>query len=153
MPSVPIHRIAHQLIDKNGARSVQLADQVVKPSIGRVAITAMRFEQVAVHGSPVVPGRPIGNRATSSIQHLWVADGVSNTFLKYDLNGKLLYSWGTYGSFPGAFWGVHQFSIDSEGNLHAAETFGGRTQKFRPKKDADPRMLIGQPVIIPSSQN
>ena len=44
-------------------------------------------------------------------QHLWVADGVTNKFLKYDLNGKLLYSWGTYGSFPGAFWGVHQFSV------------------------------------------
>ena len=89
----------------------------------------------------------------TSDQHLWVADGVSNKFLKYDLNGKLLDSWGTYGSFPGAFWGVHQFSIDPEGNLYAAETFGGRTQKFRPKKDADPRTLIGQPVIIPSSQN
>jgi sugar lactone lactonase YvrE len=89
----------------------------------------------------------------TSDQHLWVADGVSNKFLKYDLNGKLLYSWGTYGSFPGAFWGVHQFSVDSEGNLYAAETFGGRTQKFHPKKDAEPRSLIGQPVIIPSSQN
>jgi hypothetical protein len=55
------------LIDKNRARSVQLADQAVKPSIGRVASTAMLFEQVAVHGSPVVPGRPIGNRATSSM--------------------------------------------------------------------------------------
>jgi DNA-binding beta-propeller fold protein YncE len=81
-------------------------------------------------------------------QHLWVADGVTNKFLKYDLNGKLLYSWGTYGSFPGAFWGVHQFSVDSAGNLYAAETFGGRTQKFAPKPGADPAMLIGQPVRI-----
>jgi DNA-binding beta-propeller fold protein YncE len=81
-------------------------------------------------------------------QHLWVADGVTNKFLKYDLNGKLLYSWGTYGSFPGAFWGVHQFSIDSDGNLYAAETFGGRTQKFRPKPGADRAQLIGQPVRI-----
>jgi DNA-binding beta-propeller fold protein YncE len=81
-------------------------------------------------------------------QHLWVADGVTNKFLEYDLNGKLLYSWGTYGSFPGAFWGVHQFSVDSEGNLYAAETFGGRTQKFRPKAGADRAKLIGQPVRI-----
>jgi len=80
-------------------------------------------------------------------RHLWVADGVTNKFLKYDLNGKLLYSWGTYGSFPGAFWGVHQFSVDSEGNLYAAETFGGRTQKFRPKRGADPAKLVGQPVV------
>ena len=81
-------------------------------------------------------------------QHLWVADGVTNKFLKYDLNGHLLYSWGTYGSFPGAFWGVHQFSVDSAGNLYAAETFGGRTQKFTPKPGTDAATLIGQPVKI-----
>jgi peptidylamidoglycolate lyase len=81
----------------------------------------------------------------SADQHLWVADGVTNKFLKYDLNGKLLYSWGTYGTFPGAFWGVHGFSVDSEGNLYAAETFGGRTQKYRPKPGADRAKLIGTP--------
>ena len=86
-------------------------------------------------------------------QHLWVADGVTNKFLKYDLNGKLLYSWGTYGTFPGAFWGVHQFSVDSDGNLYAAETFGGRTQKFRPKKGADPATLIGQPGKVRAAHN
>jgi peptidylamidoglycolate lyase len=78
-------------------------------------------------------------------QHLWVADGVTNKFLEYDLNGKLLYAWGTYGTFPGAFWGVHQFSVDSDGNLYAAETFGGRTQKFRPRKGVDSSKLIGPP--------
>jgi hypothetical protein len=81
-------------------------------------------------------------------QHLWVADGVTNKFLQYDLNGRLLSSWGTWGSFPGAFWGVHQFSVDSAGNLYAAETFGGRTQKFRPKPGADPSKLIGAPVRL-----
>jgi sugar lactone lactonase YvrE len=83
----------------------------------------------------------------SADQYLWVADGVSNKFLKYDLNGKLLYSWGTYGTFPGAFWGVHQFSVDSDGNLYAAETFGGRTQKYRPAPGADPARLI-KPVLL-----
>jgi len=81
----------------------------------------------------------------SADQHLWVADGVTNKFLKYDLKGKLLYSWGTWGIFPGAFWGVHQFSVDAAGNLYAAETFGGRTQKFRPKPGADPSTLFGAP--------
>jgi hypothetical protein len=71
--------------------------------------------------------------------------------LEHDLNGKLLYSWGTYGSFPGQFWGVHQFAVDSAGNVYAAETFGGRTQKFRPKKGADPATLIGQRGKVPES--
>jgi DNA-binding beta-propeller fold protein YncE len=80
--------------------------------------------------------------------HLWVADGTTNKFLKYDLNGKLLSSWGTYGTFPGAFWGVHQFSVDSDGNLYAAETFGGRTQKFRPRPGVEPARLIAPPLPL-----
>src|SRR6059036_4310449 len=50
-----------------------------------------------------------------------------------DLNGKMLTSWGTQGTFPGGIWNPHQFSVDSEGNLYIAEATGGRTQKFRPK--------------------
>ncbi len=84
----------------------------------------------------------------SADQHLWVVDGATNKFLKYDSNGKLLYSWGTYGIFPGAVWGVHQFSVDSEGNLYAAETYGGRTQKFRPRSGVDQSRLIGAPPAL-----
>jgi len=78
-------------------------------------------------------------------QHTWGSDGETNKFIKYDLNGKYLYSWGTYGFFAGEFWGVHQFAIDQSGNLYAAETFGKRTQKFVPKKSADPSLLIAPP--------
>jgi peptidylamidoglycolate lyase len=78
----------------------------------------------------------------SGDNHLWVADGMTNKFLKYDLNGNLLYSWGTFGAFPGGLWGPHQFTVDSQGNLYIAETFGGRVQKFRPKPGADPSRLI-----------
>jgi 6-bladed beta-propeller len=80
--------------------------------------------------------------------HLWVVDGQTDRFLKYDLEGNLLYWWGSHGTFPGSFWGVHQFSIDPDGNLYAAETFGGRTQKFRPRPGADPGKLIGKTVPL-----
>ena len=40
------------------------------------------------------------------------------------MNGSLEYAWGTYGTFPGGVWGVHQFSVDSEGTLYAAEALG-----------------------------
>jgi peptidylamidoglycolate lyase len=77
-------------------------------------------------------------------QHLWIADGITQKFTKFDLNGRLLYSWGTFGSFPGGFWGVHQFSTDREGNLYTADVHVGRPQKFTPKKGANPAHLIGR---------
>jgi len=86
----------------------------------------------------------------SADAHLWVADGVTNKILKYSLNGALQYSWGTYGTFPGGIWGVHQFAVDSEGNLYAAEAMGGRTQKFRPKIDADSVLLVTPPLPLMS---
>lgn len=82
----------------------------------------------------------------SADQHLWVSDGVTQKMLKFDLNGRLLYSWGTFGSFPGGFWGVHQFSVDQEGNLYTADVHIGRPQKFRPKPGADTSKLIGAPM-------
>jgi len=79
----------------------------------------------------------------SEDQHLW-ADGITQKFTKFDLTGKLLYSWGTFGAFPGGFWGVHQFHTDSEGNLYTADVHVGRPQKFRPKRGANPAHLVGQ---------
>jgi peptidylamidoglycolate lyase len=81
-------------------------------------------------------------------QHLWVSDGITQKFTKFDLTGKLLSSWGTFGAFPGGFWGVHQFSVDQAGNLYTADVHVGRAQKFRPKAGADPNALVGQPLRL-----
>ena len=89
--------------------------------------------------------RPIDLLVTAD-QHLWLADLDTNKILQYDLNGRLLSSFGTYGTFPGAFWGIHQFSVDAHGNLYVAETYGGRTQKFEPKPGAPRSQLIGPPT-------
>lgn len=93
--------------------------------------------------------RPIDLLITSE-QRLWVADLDTNKLLQYDLNGKLLSSWGTYGTFPGAFWGIHQFSVDPQNNLYVAETYAGRTQKFQPKPGAARSLLIGSPPSLMS---
>ena len=78
----------------------------------------------------------------SKDQHLFVSDGNTQKIAKFDLNGNLEYSWGTFGAFPGGFWGVHQFSVDSEGSLYTADVHVGRVQKFRPKRGADPARLV-----------
>ena len=77
--------------------------------------------------------------------YLWAADRGTNKILKYSLDGTLLYSWGTWGTFPGGMWGVHGMSVDSEGNFYTAEVDTGRVQKFRPLPDANPRYLVSPP--------
>jgi streptogramin lyase len=77
--------------------------------------------------------------------YLWAADRGTNKMLKYSLDGQLLYSWGTWGTFPGGFWGVHGISVDHEGNFYVAEVDAGRVQKFRPLPDANSSYLITPP--------
>jgi hypothetical protein len=43
-------------------------------------------------------------------------------------------------------WGVHQISVDQEGNLYVSEVNNGRAQKFRPRPGANPAFLVGKPV-------
>jgi len=80
--------------------------------------------------------------------YLWAADRGTNHIVKYDLNGHFLYSWGTWGDFPGGFWGVHDFSTDQEGNFYVSEVDKGGAQKFRPRQGVNPNYLIGKPLRV-----
>jgi peptidylamidoglycolate lyase len=79
-------------------------------------------------------------------QHLWVSDGTTQKFTRFSPTGQLLYSWGTFGALPGGFYGVHQFSTDSELNLYTADVHIGRPQKFRPKPGADRAKLVPRAI-------
>ena len=76
---------------------------------------------------------------------LWAFDRGTSKMLKYDLDGNFLYSWGTWGDFPGGFWGVHGLSVDQQGNFYVAEVDSGRAQKYRPRPGANPAFLVGKP--------
>jgi hypothetical protein len=84
-------------------------------------------------------------------QHLWCYDGDHEQFVKFDLRGHIETIFGRYGTYPGATWGVHQISADSEGNLYGAEVFGGRTQKFVPKPNANPHDLFFGRELAPKT--
>jgi len=79
-------------------------------------------------------------------RYLWAADRGTSKMLKYDLDGNFLYSWGTWGDFPGGMWGVHGLSVDPDGNFYVAEVDSGRAQKYRPRAGANPAFLLGKPV-------
>jgi DNA-binding beta-propeller fold protein YncE len=78
---------------------------------------------------------------------LWVGNGFAHKFLKYDLEGRFVpnSAWGTFGIYPGAFWGPHYFETDSEGSFYVAEDYTGRIQKMQPMTGTDPAdpQLVG----------
>jgi hypothetical protein len=94
------------------------------------------------------PYAQMGMLYLSGKRELWQTDEITSRILKYDLQGHFLYSWGTMamGDYPGLTWGTHAMSVDQEGNLYLSEVFSGQTQKFRPRKGANPEFLVGQPV-------
>lgn len=77
---------------------------------------------------------------------LWAFDRGTSKMLKYDLDGHFLYSFGTWGDFPGGFWGVHGFSVDQDGNFYVAEVDSGRVQKFRPRQAVNTAFLVSKPI-------
>jgi len=77
---------------------------------------------------------------------VWGFADVVGRVTKWDFNGRLLYSWGVVGDFPGAFFNMHGASTDQEGNLYTVEVGGGRIQKFTPRKGANPAYLVGAPA-------
>jgi hypothetical protein len=77
---------------------------------------------------------------------LWAFDRGTSKMLKYDLEGHFLYSFGTWGDFPGGFWGVHGFSVDQDGNFYVAEVDNGRVQKYQPRAGVNSAFLVSKPV-------
>ena len=73
-----------------------------------------------------------------------MSDGHGNfKFYKYDLNGKLLYTWGTMTPQPCGLWGTHQFSVDQDGNLYTAESMGRPPAKIRSAERRRPGVAGG----------
>ena len=78
--------------------------------------------------------------------YVWVSDWTTNRLVKYDLDGRYILDIGGPGALPGQFDGLHQINVDQDGNLYVTEIANDRSQKFRPKPDADPAKLVGRMV-------
>ena len=83
--------------------------------------------------------------------HIWLTDLRPLRFVKFDFEGNILYTWLVPRDLPDGYLEVHTFSVDSEGNLYGGDNQYGRTQKFVPKPDADPALLIGTPWVDESA--
>lgn len=98
----------------------------------------------AVHDRSLSP-MDIHSFIVTSDQKLWAADQGTHKILGYDLQGNFLYSWGSWGEYPGGLWGVHGLSTDQDGNFYTASVNNGRVQKFVPREGANPEFLVGRP--------
>lgn len=83
--------------------------------------------------------------------HIWLTDLRPLRFVKFDFEGNNLYTWVVPRDLPDGYLEVHTFSVDSEGNLYGGDNQYGRSQKFVPKPDADPALLIGTPWVDESA--
>ena len=77
-------------------------------------------------------------------EHLWMTDLGPLRFIKLDFEGNQLYTWQVPREWLHE---VHTISVDSDGNLYGGDNQYGRTQKFVPKSDADPALIIGRPWV------
>lgn len=76
---------------------------------------------------------------------LWVTDLSPLRFTKLDFSGGHLYTWIVPPDLPDGYLEVHAFTVDVEGNLYGGDNQYGRTQKFVPKRDADPALVVKPP--------
>jgi DNA-binding beta-propeller fold protein YncE len=111
---------------------------------GRVQVFDQSGKHLATWASLRFP-----NHVLASPDGVWVADGTNERLLKFSADGKLVTYWGAYGTYPGAFQQLHQFSVDYEGNVYIADPLVGRVQKFTPKAGADKTRLIPASLGLP----
>jgi DNA-binding beta-propeller fold protein YncE len=69
---------------------------------------------------------------------IYVADGHDGCdcpnarVMKFTKDGKFIKAWGTHGSGPGEFDGVHGLALDSQGRVFVADRLNNRVQVFTP---------------------
>ena len=78
---------------------------------------------------------------------VWVTDLSPPKVVKLDLNGNVQYTWLLETEGPNRYIEMHSFAVDSDGNLYGSDNQMGRTQKFVPKADGDPALVVGQPYV------
>lgn len=77
----------------------------------------------------------------------WISALQPLRFVKFNFEGEIQYTWLVPPDLPNGYLEVHTFTVDSDGNLYGGDNQYGRTQKFIPKPDADPALLIDPPWI------
>ena len=106
----------------------------------RIFVCTLEGEVLSTIGSqaPAQSGLPF-NRPTKvafdpDTGEIYVSDGYGNARVhKYTPDGRLLFSWGEYGTDPGQFNLVHSVVTDGAGRVYIADRENHRVQVFDPE--------------------
>lgn len=84
---------------------------------------------------PVILKAKLSNAAGRGIAvapdgSLYVADTAQHSVWHINQYGKLLHTWGEYGTAPGQFNEPWDVTVDAQGNVYVADTWNHRIQKF-----------------------
>ncbi|MEP7117040.1 MAG: hypothetical protein ABI880_05635 [Acidobacteriota bacterium] len=112
---------------------------------GRINVFKTTSDPARVEFVTEFPGFSLPLDLIVNDDSLWVTDLTPLRFTKLDFKGNHLYTWMVAKDLPDGYLEVHTFTVDSAGNLYGGDNQYGRTQKFVPKPDADPTLLIRAP--------
>ena len=143
----------------NGRGQFDGVHAVATDSIGRIYVADRNNDRVQVFNettrspwyhpniSPVATwvGFEFPNDIYTTGYEVWVADNMTPRLIKLDWNGNFQDSWDIAGDGPGQFRELHQFSVDTDGNVYGADNVHGRTLKFVPKPGESTVRLMGKP--------
>ncbi len=124
-----VHAVA---VDKQDR--IYVADR----SNDRIQVFDRRGKLLAIWGDLNFPNHIL----ITDNQDVWVADNQPVRMIKFNTEGKRLYSWDAHGRGAGEFEELHEFSVDEYGHWYGADNILGRTQKFLPKPEANTEQLI-----------
>ncbi len=139
----------------NGPGQFDLVHSIAIDAKGRIYAADRRNHRIQVFdvdGKFIEEWKNVGsptNLVITKDQHLWMSDADYERLAKFDLNGTLITYWGAIGPNPGEFDNLHNFDVDSAGNLFVVDGNNNRAQKLVPKKGGDATRMIGERFFLP----
>ena len=112
---------------------------------GRINVFRTTSDPAKVEHVATWPGFSLPLDIIVNDDALWLTDLNPLRFIKMNFEGERLYEWEVPRDLPNGYLEVHTFSVDSELNLYGGDNQYGRTQKWVPRPDADPALIIQPP--------
>ena len=114
---------------------------------GRVNVFQTTDDPAEVEFLREFPGLTLPLDIIVNEDDIWITDLRPLRFINFDFEGNYKYTWLVPPDLPDGYLEVHTFTVDSAGSLIGGDNQYGRSQKFVPKPNANPNLLIEPPWV------